>query len=363
VSIGLDGPPASTVDTGIPFFDHMLSQLGTHAGFDLEVRAQGDLEVDAHHTVEDTGIALGQALASALGDKSGLTRYGNFLLPMDETLCRVALDLSGRPFLRYELPDTITPHLHEAIGGHFPFVPGAVPMVADHTEQLLARTWYPALSVTGVDGIPPVAQAGNGANHLKTAISNEVQNFLNARGISGGSPINLVVRADFNPNLRTAWFSAMTQVINQITLLTVILTGAALIRERDPDIIENHNLFGFDLPFLYHRAQELRIPLRMGRPEGPALLDQYEEPGAFRRRKRTRYSLAGRELIDTLDAVWRHDFSARDMPGHGLKAAAIMLFEHAGRQRRGGMGMEIGRHIGEPNPVVTIGFAAPERSR
>ncbi len=84
-----------------------------------------------------------------------------------------------------------------------------------------------------------VAQAGNGANHLKTAISNEVQNFLNARGISGCSPINLVVRADFNPNLRTAWFSAMTQVINQITLLTVILTGAALIREREQGTVEH----------------------------------------------------------------------------------------------------------------------------
>ena len=84
-----------------------------------------------------------------------------------------------------------------------------------------------------------VAQAGNGANYLKTAISNEVQNFLNARGISGGSPINLVVRADFNPNLKTAWFSAMTQVINQITLLTVILTGAALIREREQGTVEH----------------------------------------------------------------------------------------------------------------------------
>src|ERR1700730_16685764 len=84
-----------------------------------------------------------------------------------------------------------------------------------------------------------VAQAGNGANHLKTAISNEVQNFLNARGISGGPPINLVVRADFNPNLRTARFSAMTQVINQITLLTVILTGAALIREREQGTVEH----------------------------------------------------------------------------------------------------------------------------
>jgi ABC-2 type transport system permease protein len=84
-----------------------------------------------------------------------------------------------------------------------------------------------------------VAQAGNGANYLKSAISNEVQNFLNARGIPGGSPINLVVRADFNPNLKTAWFSAMTQVINQITLLTVILTGAALIREREQGTVEH----------------------------------------------------------------------------------------------------------------------------
>jgi DNA polymerase elongation subunit (family B) len=96
----------------------------------------------------------------------------------------------------------------------------------------------------------------------------------------------------------------------------------ALIRERDPDIIENHNLFGFDLPFLHSRAQSLGVPLKMGRAEGPPLLRQYEERSAFRQRRRSRFSLAGRELIDTLDAVRRHDFAARDMPGHGLKAAA-----------------------------------------
>jgi DNA polymerase, archaea type len=96
----------------------------------------------------------------------------------------------------------------------------------------------------------------------------------------------------------------------------------ALIRDRDPDVIENHNLFGFDLPFLHERARQLGVPLKMGRPEAPPLLERYEEPAVFRRRRRTRYSIAGRELIDTLDAVWRHDFSARDMPGHGLKAAA-----------------------------------------
>lgn len=96
----------------------------------------------------------------------------------------------------------------------------------------------------------------------------------------------------------------------------------ALIRERDPDIIENHNLFGFDLPFLYERAETLGVPLKMGRLARMPRLERYEEPRRFRGRRRHRYSLAGRELIDTLDAVWRHDFSARDMPGHGLKAAA-----------------------------------------
>ena len=96
----------------------------------------------------------------------------------------------------------------------------------------------------------------------------------------------------------------------------------ALIRVRDPDVIENHNLFGFDLPFLYARAQVLGVPLVLGRPEGPPLLERYQEPAPYRRRRRLRFSLAGRELIDTLDAVWRHDFAVRDMPGHGLKAAA-----------------------------------------
>ena len=97
----------------------------------------------------------------------------------------------------------------------------------------------------------------------------------------------------------------------------------ALIRARDPDVIENHNLCGFDLPFLYERAQALGVPLALGRAEGPALLERYSEPGGYwRRRRRTRYSVAGRELIDTLDAVWRHDFAVRNMPGYGLKAAA-----------------------------------------
>ncbi len=104
VELRLDGGGAATADTGIPFFDHMLQQLGTHAGFDLRVEARGDLEVDGHHTVEDVGLALGQALAQALGDKAGIRRFGSVAVPLDEALVEVALDLSGRPFVVHEVP-------------------------------------------------------------------------------------------------------------------------------------------------------------------------------------------------------------------------------------------------------------------
>ena len=103
VTLEVDGSGRSTADTGLPFFDHMLAQLGRHAGFDLAVRASGDLEVDAHHTVEDTGIVVGQALREALGDKAGIRRFASVSVPLDEALVDVALDLSGRPFLHYEV--------------------------------------------------------------------------------------------------------------------------------------------------------------------------------------------------------------------------------------------------------------------
>jgi len=117
-------------------------------------------------------------------------------------------------------------------------------------------------------------------------------------------------------------FSAVLEAPEPDDEAKLIADLCALIRERNPDVIENHNLFGFDLPFLYERAQQLGVPLRLGRAEGPQLLERFEEPGTFRNRQRVRFTVAGRELIDTLDAVWRHDFAARDMPGHGLKAAA-----------------------------------------
>ncbi len=103
VRLDLDGQGKVDVSTGLPFFDHMIEQLGRHGGFDLALTAKGDLEVDAHHTVEDTGIVLGAALAEALGDKAGVRRFASYLLPLDEALIQVALDLSGRPFLVYEV--------------------------------------------------------------------------------------------------------------------------------------------------------------------------------------------------------------------------------------------------------------------
>ena len=109
VELDLDGIGVVEVDTGVPFFDHMLSQLGKHGGLDLTVRAKGDVEIDAHHTVEDTSIAVGQALREALGDKSGITRFGNSLIPLDETLVQAAVDLSGRPYVVHEEPDTMAP--------------------------------------------------------------------------------------------------------------------------------------------------------------------------------------------------------------------------------------------------------------
>ena len=104
--INLDGSGAATLATGVPFLDHMLDQVARHGGFDLEISAQGDLHIDAHHTVEDIGITLGQAVAIALGDKKGLVRFGHAYAPLDEALSRVVIDLSGRPGLEFHVPFT-----------------------------------------------------------------------------------------------------------------------------------------------------------------------------------------------------------------------------------------------------------------
>ncbi len=104
VSLSLDGSGSATADTGLPFFDHMLQQLGKHAGWNLDVTCKGDLEVDGHHTVEDCGIAIGQALAQALGDKAGVRRFASIVVPLDEAAVEVSLDLAGRNFVVHEVP-------------------------------------------------------------------------------------------------------------------------------------------------------------------------------------------------------------------------------------------------------------------
>jgi len=125
VEVNLDGHGSTDVETGVPFFDHMLSQLGRHSGIDLLVRTSGDLHVDAHHTVEDTSLALGTALKDALGDRTGLRRFGDALVPLDECLVQAAIDLSGRPYLVHTEPDmveligsydtTLTRHIWESV--------------------------------------------------------------------------------------------------------------------------------------------------------------------------------------------------------------------------------------------------------
>jgi imidazoleglycerol-phosphate dehydratase len=109
VDLVIDGGGHVHAETGVPFFDHMLGQLGRHGGLDLTVEARGDTEVDAHHTVEDTALALGAGLREALGDKAGIQRFGDALVPLDETLVRAAVDLSGRPYVVHTEPDGLAP--------------------------------------------------------------------------------------------------------------------------------------------------------------------------------------------------------------------------------------------------------------
>jgi len=107
VAVDLDGTGETDVSTGVPFFDHMLAQLGKHSGIDLSVQATGDVEVDSHHVVEDVAIVLGQAVREALGDKAGIVRFGSSLVPLDETLVQVAVDVSGRPYCVHDEPELV----------------------------------------------------------------------------------------------------------------------------------------------------------------------------------------------------------------------------------------------------------------
>ncbi|MDH3704777.1 MAG: imidazoleglycerol-phosphate dehydratase HisB [Acidimicrobiia bacterium] len=152
ITVDLDGQGRTQCATGLPFFDHMLDQLGRHGGLDLEVSAEGDLEIDAHHTVEDVGILLGEALRDAWGDKVGVRRFASVAVPLDEALIEVALDLSGRPYLHYEVDFP-----GEKILGDPPFDP-----------QLTEEFWRALVMASGIT-LHLVARRGRNTHHIVEA--------------------------------------------------------------------------------------------------------------------------------------------------------------------------------------------------
>jgi imidazoleglycerol-phosphate dehydratase len=142
VELNLDGTGAAETATGVPFFDHMLAQLGRHGSLDLTVAAKGDVEIDAHHTVEDTAITLGQALREALGDKAGICRFGDALIPLDETLVRAAVDLAGRPYVVHSEPKGMAPLIgtyDTTLTRHFFETLGATAAICVHIAVLSGR--------------------------------------------------------------------------------------------------------------------------------------------------------------------------------------------------------------------------------
>jgi len=151
IEIDLDGTGQATAATGLPFFDHMLAQLGKHGGFDLTLSARGDLEVDAHHTVEDVGIALGECLHEALGDKAGVRRFASVSLPLDESLVDVALDLSGRPYLHYAVE------------------PGAEPLGTPPFDPQLAEEFWRAFVTSGGLTLHLDLRRGKNSHHILEA--------------------------------------------------------------------------------------------------------------------------------------------------------------------------------------------------
>lgn len=143
VEINLDGTGKTQISTGIPFFDHMLTAFGAHGSFDLTVQAQGDIEIEAHHTVEDTSIVLGQAIGQALGDKRGIRRFGDCFIPMDETLAHAAVDVSGRPYCVHSGEPE---HMLGAVIGGYPGVPYAT-VINKHVFESMALNARIALHV------------------------------------------------------------------------------------------------------------------------------------------------------------------------------------------------------------------------
>ncbi|HXR53970.1 MAG TPA: imidazoleglycerol-phosphate dehydratase HisB [Acidimicrobiales bacterium] len=171
VTLCVDGTGQVAVSTGLPFFDHMLEQLGRHGGFDLAVDAKGDLAVDAHHTVEDVGIVVGQCMAEALGAKVGVRRFASALIPLDEALVEVAVDLSGRPFLAYDVPFAPdTPGL-----GSPPFDP-----------QLGEEFWRALVTAAGITLHVRLRQGRNTHHILEAAFKGVARSLRDAVRVEGG---------------------------------------------------------------------------------------------------------------------------------------------------------------------------------
>jgi len=176
VELNIDGTGNTSIDTGEPFFNHMLEQLGKHSGFDLKVKTVGDMEVDSHHTVEDTSLAIGQALREALGDKAGIRRFGDALVPLDEVLVQAAVDLSGRPYLVHNQP-----HIVELIGTFDT-------TLGKHIWESLVATAQIALHIRVLEGANAhhvlEAQSKAVARALKDAVAldNQVKGIPSTKG-------------------------------------------------------------------------------------------------------------------------------------------------------------------------------------
>ena len=180
LELNLDGTGQVDVETGVPFYDHMMHQLGKHGGFDLHIRTQGDTHIDSHHTVEDTSIAFGQALHQALGDKVGLTRFGDATVPLDEACAQAVVDVSGRPYLVHEEPDMI-----ELIGSY---------------DTALTRHIWESIVASGQIALHVRVMSGRNAHHiveaqfkavaraLRTAVSLDprVKDVPSTKGVLGG---------------------------------------------------------------------------------------------------------------------------------------------------------------------------------
>ncbi len=169
IAVELDGSGVTDVSTGIPFFDHMLDQLGRHGGFDLKIHAEGDLEIDAHHTVEDVGIALGDVLKQAWGDKRGVRRFASIVVPLDEAAVEVVLDLSGRPYMHYEVEFP-----GQKILSAPPFDP-----------QLIEEFWRAVVMSSGIT-LHVVGRRGKNTHHIIEAMFKAVaRSFRDALRVEG----------------------------------------------------------------------------------------------------------------------------------------------------------------------------------